>query len=704
MMIWKIYRERLVVFISLALYPLWFMSPILFGDMKTTMTHGVESDINGAYLNALIFERMTWPWSRNMMLNAPLGESFWTITSASQALNYIPNWLFTRVLDPFDSVALFHICGWILTGVAVYLLARHLKVGKVPAVCGGLFCEMLPWIRERVLAHTSYVWLGVPLIVILLALRFVANPNKRSFWSLATALTAVLFFDLYWFWFSFWAVVLICLMSSDQLMPSVRKWKLAHQFLLLLSPLVCGALGVIAYRFINLQLSESGSLMRPLAVASRQDVNEYNGSLLRFIRPDYAHLLFPRAIGATPPHDDVNYGGFIVIALSVFGFGLALARRSRAALTIVILSLFFALLTLQTGNILGIVEIFRYLMPGVRRFSRAGMVVEGLLCVMASYCVGIVFNKIAIRRSMSLLFLIVLMCAVFIDLNPPSRRYVNHDVSNWSSINLVLSTFDRPIVVQLSPQNDGGYFPIHYLDAPQIRTPHDLNWLDNVQLHASLGIQDFVSYLHSMGVTHVIVSKSDFESGSLHYRWGTASSTDIDLTDMRFTKRAESDGEVPAVLLQLRPAIGDSHCSSCKPYKLEWISVRPDFYTVGRAEYNATHNIQTDVSWALPSDDVSFRVVPMVNTIAKYKATISFVPAFGGNAPPQVLSVQSGADQYAVQLSAGMNTDLTLLVASGEQISVHTVLPCAQVSKVEPGNPDTRTLCFGISAIRIQQL
>ena len=267
-----------------------------------------------------------------------------------------------------------------------------------------------------------------------------------------------------------------------------------------------------------------------------------------------------------------------------------------------------------------------------------------------------------------------------------------------------MSTIDRPIVVEFPPQNDGGYFKLHYLDAPQVRTLNDLDWLNNIQLHASLGMQDFISYLHSMGVTHVVVSKSDFESGSLHYRWGTASSTDIDLTDMRFTKRAESVGEVPAVLLQLRPAIGDSHCSSCKPYKLEWNSVRPDFYTVGTAEYNATHNIQSDVSWALPTDDVSFRVVPMVNTIAKYKATISFVPAFGSKAPPQVLSVQSGVDHRSVRLSAGMNTDLTLIVAAGEQITVRPVLPCAIVSKVESGNLDPRTLCFGISAIRIQQL
>jgi len=702
--IWKNYRERLVIFISLVLYPFWFMSPVLFGHMKTTMTHGVESDINGAYASALMLERMTWPWSRNMMLNAPLGESFWSITSISQALNHILIWVFTRVLDPFASVALFQICGWVLTGVAVYLLARHLNVGKVPAVFGGLFCEMLPWIRERVLAHTSYVWLGVPLIVILLALRFVANPNRRSFLLLATAITAVLFFDLYWFWFSFWAVVIICFMSIDQLMPSVRKWKLTYQFLLLLSPLACGALGVILYKYVNVQMSNSGSLMRPLAVASRQDVNEYNGTLLRFVRPDYAHLLFPRATGAIPPHDDINYGGFIVVVLSVFGFGLALVRRNRAALTIVLVTILFAFLTLRTGNIWGIVEIFRYLMPGVRRFSRAGMVVEGLLCVMAIYFVGHVFNKIAIRRSVSFLFLIVLMCAVFIDLNPPSRRYVNHDVSNWSSINLVLSTIDRSIVVELPPQNDGGYFPIHYLDAPQVRTLNDLNWLKNVQLHASLGVQDFVSYLHSLGVTHVIVSMSDYESGSFLYKWGTSSSIDIDLMDKRFIKMAVSVGEVPAVLLQLRPEVGDIHCSSCKPFKLQWKSVRPNFYTVGTAEYNVTHDIQADVSWALPTDDVSFQVLPTVNIVAKYKATISFVPAFGSNAPPQVLSVQSGVDHYAVRLSAGMNTDLTLLVAAGEQITVRPVLPCALVSKVEPGNPDPRTLCFGISAIRIQQL
>ena len=127
--IWKNYHERFVVFISLVLYPFWFMSPVLFGHMKTTMTSTVNSDINGAYASALMLKQMTWPWSRNIMLDAPLGESFWSITNTSQALNHILIWLFTRVLNPFASVALFQIGGWVLTGLAVYLLARHLNVG-----------------------------------------------------------------------------------------------------------------------------------------------------------------------------------------------------------------------------------------------------------------------------------------------------------------------------------------------------------------------------------------------------------------------------------------------------------------------------------------------------------------------------------------------------------------------------------------------
>jgi hypothetical protein len=700
----KRFAKKIMPSCLLTVYPFWFMSPVLFSRNSSTLTSSIDSDINGAYASAQMLKKMTWPWSRNMMLNAPIGESFWSLTNLSQALNSILIWLFTRLMNPFAAVALFVIVGWVLTGIVVYLIARHLKVGKFAAICGGLFCEMLPWIRERALVHTSYVWLCVPLLVLYLALRFFSDPNRKSFFLLIAAAIATMFFDLYWFWLSFWAAIFMGAVWLTHLRPSIRAWRFSFKLLLAFAPIISFAVGVFVYKSISLRMSESGSAFRPLLVSSLQEVNEYNGSLYRFIKPDYAHMFFPKAVGLVSPIDDVNYAGIFIVMGAVFGSVLAFLQKNRAVVSICLTAIFLTLLTLKTGNVFGIVEAFRYLMPGVRRFSRAGMIVEGLLCVLACYFVHQVLIRIYNRRLLSCVFALFLIVFVILDLNPTSRRYVQHDISNWNSIKSAISVSDRPVILELPPQFNLGYFPIHYLDLPQVRTLKDRDWFEKFRLHASLGEEDFVSFLQSRGITHVIVAKSDYENRILHYKWGKASSVSIDLTDSRFVYAAESPGEVPSVLLKVQAISSDVHCINCKPYEIEWFSVRQDFYTIGASDYNAANQIDPKFSWAYPSDNVKFQIVNSDKEKVEYETTIDFVPAFGVNAPPQVLSVSFGTEIYAVRLTAGVIARLTIVVPANELISIRPLLPCAVVSKVEPGNPDPRTLCFGISSVLIQQL
>jgi hypothetical protein len=332
------------------------------------------------------------------------------------------------------------------------------------------------------------------------------------------------------------------------------------------------------------------------------------------------------------------------------------------------------------------------------------MIVEGLLCVLASYFFGQILNVMSKRRTLSFCLSALLICLVVLDLNPTSRRYIQHDVANWSSINRELSDFEKPVVVELPPQLNRGYFPIHYVDAPQARTLNNRDWFSNFLMHASFGEKEFVSYLGSREITHVIVSKSDYELGTLAYKWGSTSTVELDLTDSRFIRIAESSGEVPAVLLQLRAITDDSHCVKCRPYEIEWNSVRQDFYTMGSVDFNQINQIDPNFSWAYPTDNVAFRVAATDGRSAEYQTTVSFIPAFGENAPPQVLSVEVGSKRYAVRLRAGEKNELSIVVHSREQISIRPVLPCAVVNKIEPGNPDPRSLCFGISAIKVREL
>ena len=104
-----------------------------------------------------------------------------------------------------------------------------------------------------------------------------------------------------------------------------------------------------------------------------------------------------------------------------------------------------------------------------------------------------------------------------------------------------------------------------------------------------------------------------------------------------------------------------------------------------------------------PSDKPKLSVNSVWNNDSTYRLTIHFVAAFGENALPQVLAISDGKSFHSIELVAGQGTDFQVDLKSGQEVSIQSVLPCAKVSVVDPGNPDARTLCFGITSIRVEQ-
>jgi len=694
----------------LTLYPFWFMSPVLFSRNETTITSYIDSDINGAYATARYLDQMTFPWSKNLMLNGPNGEVFWSLPSISQAIPNLIVWVFTRFLPAFPAVAAFIIVGWMFTGIMVYLLI--LKVGgtRNTALIGAFACEMLPWLRERVLAHTSYVWIGIPLLVIYVTLSFIDDFRFKNLILVVLALVGTAFFDIYWFWFSFWAVILLLLLNSKRVMCEIQQHGNILKYTISVSPVVLLTLGITIYQYVNRAMSSSGSSIRPLEIASRAAVDEYNGSVLRLLRPDYSHTIFPRLTGAIAPHDDVNYVGVIVFFLAILGFVHGFIRSNRHIKYVSVISIVFLALSIPTQvristlDVPTLVDAARFAMPGVRRFTRATMISEALACVALGYVLSVFFHKYKFRPTTEYSLLFVLLVLIALDLNPTSRRYINHDVLEWNLVNEVLQQTALPVVYAPSPQENRGYFPTHYLDASMVGNRADELWESEYLMHASRGESDFAAFLHSKGVTHLLVPRQDFQDGRLLYKWGTGPTVNLNLQDERLVYVAEADGERPAVLLEVKPNQFDVWCRECSPFEMQWTHVREDFFTFSSGLYNDVNQVSKDLSWSYAGENPTFRIKSQGKLKARYEITLDLIPAFGPKAPPQVLSVIYGGKHQVVSLSAGKRSQISIVVSEDNDITIRSHMPCPVANTIEPSSGDIRSLCFGLGSIEISQV
>jgi hypothetical protein len=694
----------------LTLYPFWFMSPVLFSRNDTTITSYIDSDINGAYATARYLDQMTFPWSKNLMLNGPNGEVFWSLPNISQAIPNLIVWVFTRFLPAFPAVAAFIIVGWMFTGIMVYLLI--LKVGgtRNTALIGAFACEMLPWLRERVLAHTSYVWIGIPLLVIYVTISYIDDFRFKNLILVVLALVGTAFFDIYWFWFSFWAVILLLLLNSKRVMCEIQQHGNILKYTISVSPVILLTLGITIYQYVNRAMSSSGSSIRPLEIASRAAVDEYNGSVLRLLRPDYSHTIFPRLTGAIAPHDDVNYVGVIVFFLAILGFVHGFIRSNRYIIYFFVISIFLLLLSVPTNikiwsfDIPTLVDAVRYVMPGVRRFTRATMISETLFCVSAGYGLSQLFRRFQFRPRTELILLAFLLMVLIIDFNPSSKRYINRDISNWGAVSAVLEESINSVVYAPSPQLNQGYFPVHYVDASLAGDRADGFWESEYFLHAARGESDFASFLNSKGVTHLLVPLQHFQNGRLVYRWGSMSTIDINLYDERFIYRAEAKGERPAVLLEVNPNSSDVWCNSCSAYKMQWSHVREDFFKAISSVDSENDLVSEELSWSYAGEYPTFRIESITERETKYEVTIDFIPAFGPNAPPQILSIDNGGEIKVVSLVAGTQSQISIVTNRSQDITIRPHMPCPIASTLEPTSGDSRSLCFGINSIKVHEI
>lgn len=545
------WRIRSVLGFMLTLYPLYVLGSVLRPRTNYHLRNPYAdpqllTDYNGGVRLAFVIKEMRWPWSSSPLVSAPDGESLLRWQNAAQGIQMTAIYVLTRVFEPVFTLNLIVFVGWVLTGAAVYGLARRLGLGRVAAVAAGLAAQMLPSMPTMASNYTSYVYVAVPVYVISRALDMARAPSARNGALLIASLTVALFFDPYWFFFAVACAVVVLAVNRRE--PAAWLQTLPRWFRWIIGAACAAPLGLIALVLILDEITGSSTVSRPLGVAHSGLVRAGLRAPGDWLRSSFEGLgLIMGAIALTT----------VVVVL--------LKRPDRRWTTLAVVTAFLVLLSTDTGidtpwfRIGSLAEYVRFVFPGVRFFQRAALIAEALLCIFA--VIGVVASARRIRV-IPLRYLVVplLIVSMVVELNAFERRVYSRQWDDFGAFRQIFAEHPEPVVAALPFERHGrSWFELSMFGP--IRTINPIYASDRTvttAVAASRGPAELAAYLASLGTTHVLAIK-----GQGRYP------TTYELGAPWFIERGvmplnayEAEPEV-AALYELRVQPGDTFCVDC---------------------------------------------------------------------------------------------------------------------------------------------
>ncbi len=527
--------------------PLVTMWQVLILDRKVhlanpgqTPTSSYVTDLDGAARLAYLVSGMTFPWSPSPHISAPTGASIWRFETVTQSLQVILLWLFSRIADPMMSANMLVFLGWTLTGLATYVLARDLGARKVTGLATALIVQLLPSMRFMAANFTSYVYVALPLTVIIYTRRYCLEPGHKKLFSLGIVLLGTALFDPYWFYFSILAVgvTAISQMLVDYTNHRPRGFNRHLMFLALATVIVFATARLIA-GFVG-QRGNS----RQIVVSTLAETRNGTNSFENWLSSEYVGV------------------GWALIFLSGIALVLIVLRYRSDLMTVGIVGVAFWLLSTRL-TLLELEYVFaaylRHLMPGVRFFDRAGFIASALLVVLSA----VVFERLAITLTRTRFFSFVpLVILSLLPLTFPGsiQTEVTQSYHDWEKIRDELATSSDPQLVALPFMRRGR----DWIEQASFNVPlvNDYVFSRNdpeIMLQASHGPGALAAYLVELGTTHLLAVESETDK-ILKYRFRGPN------FDLRETIKLNGFGEGEdfiARLYRIRALPNDRVCRGC---------------------------------------------------------------------------------------------------------------------------------------------
>jgi hypothetical protein len=647
----------------------------------------------------------------NILDNAPQGISYWNLPAMVQGVNWLAIWLLNLVLPPIQAVTWWVWIGWVLSGLSVYWLAKKIGANEFGAVNAAIFFEMLPWVREKASTHIAYVFICIPVIVILLLFRYDDKGTKLRLFSLLLFIVTIGFFDLYWFYFSSTLIVLYVLFRFKKIVRifivSQRVFKVSVLGISITLSTGCA----IVFLTLKRRLVTTGSSSL-LNVWNLEFVDQFQTPLWYYLRPSSYHLLYPLSVPDVASTEDiVHYAGLLgtLLAFSVFYRPIKEGNFSFdwKVKFLVFCALIFAVLTIPSSvgfwglEISTPVSLYRFVTPGIRVYSRGGLIAESIICVLAGLALSRIFGSdVPFTRRKAAAIAVALV--VIIDLNPFGGRNLNSDFANYRKIRNSLAPVNSSNLYILQPETDPWYFPPHITDARIIDDPRDRNWDTGIWNAASDGECSFAAWLNERGATHILVPNDGDQQGRYSRKWGMYPSVTLDFeTSSCFEYQESSDDGMGGFLYRVT-SIGPNTFMADNQFPiLEWSGVRELFF---RTNYDkgVLFEDSRSLSWVIDGEEPKIRIKSESNLVSRYVVSLSLAAAYGENAQPQVIGFKYGEKTEIVHLESGPPRTFSIELVGSEQITLKNFLPCTVPSTRDPNNSDTRRLCYAITDVRVK--
>ena len=693
-------RVEPLLLLSLIVYPLVYFSKLLKYP-SGTMYGTKVSDLNGTIQVATILKEMQFPWSSNMMTSFPNGETFWRWQSFTQLIQNCTLWLLTRLLNPELATICLIVTFWWLTGILVYLLSKQIGADRAAALLAATACQFLPWIRENVLVHVSYVTV-MPLLIVYLYIKYVQDKTRRNLFMFFSGFFVIFLFDPYWFQFS---LLILAFLSTYESVRRIRDRRLhiPKRFLYYIASAIVACIVIFIKVFNGFENSVNSSSVK-FGVTTAAQIDSFQGSLLDYLRPDFKHLLFsyPPKLGTDFVADTINYSGVVILCFAAGTFVLYRRRKTpHEVFLLQLLALFLVVVSLKTTMSYGLFripmpsEFLRHVMPGIRFFTRIGLLAEALLCCLAAVMISEIRKKIQGRGRE--LFAVAVLMLLLIDFNPMSRRDIVPDKLLYSKFRSEIDDSGKPVLLTV-PMVGRSRLDQSYLQIPMWNGFDTLAYLPDIKAAADRGIKSFSKYLISQGVTHVLAVDDDYPDVQ---SWDAYPFL-FDLKEPFFEEIAEGtvSGSYAWYSLHL------------KLFRVVQTKDNFDFETIAECRncaesgYLATKKINGDVlspeagiNWVLKGG-MSIGVTPDLGgaRLTKYRVKVTLIPA--GN--ESVVRVRAGSDEKTFRVSDPINgTNIELTLYSNQKLEFASLLNCPQVVSYNPQSNDERNLCFGLKNLEI---
>ena len=692
---------------ALALYPILFFLPALRPNSWSRIGDS-NADLDHAVFEVIGLKSMTFPWSKNVALDYPFGENFWAIPShVTQGVQWLGMWMLARVVDPMLAVELWQFIGFLSTGFVTYLIARELSISYSLAVFASLLVQALPWMTVKAMHHTSFVFLSIPLLVVLGILKL-KEPSKQILVLLLIYQVSLAFFDSYWFVFSGILLFFGFIFQRTSIMVVLRSLSGVQRVRALIVSALSVGLLVFVVRW-GLDAINRGAPTRPpnlREVFDSAEIRKWSGNLSDYFVPSHGHLVYSNGSYGAGESDRVFYGGLVVQILALGGlvFSIAIARSRQ----ILILSTFVGICVLLSvySIPLGFIEIpspVRWLSrvtPGIRVYARFSPIAQALMCVIATWFVQNLWTRFK-ARNLRLILLLMIVGAV-LDLGPFAYRPVFTEYSKYSEIREILAS--DPDATVLIPDGTLSPFELSMETLPAALNARLLNTYSNLWKVDSYPYMfesaALARFLETRQVSYVVATVNDSGDGFVagEIQDATRFSTILDSADFdRVSSVLEAQNGFRLALFKVRGSRTGLECGNCQ--LAQWL-IDPQPLVESTFEYGQEVNNPLWVTFPIASLQAEPIPDGKVHTAESYLIDfgIRLYPGSGDT----LISIESEGQSSSYMLRSGEVRHVQVVIGSSDRVTI-TVPKCYVPSQGDSASTNSNSYCFGISGFRVLQ-